>query len=105
MNRSYGIQVARLAGLPKAVVERAMQVLEQLTKQGITPARGKRRSIARAMPGPTEQLSLFAALGHPIVDQLRSLDITRITPLEALTVLHRWQEIARTEASQNSAEP
>jgi DNA mismatch repair protein MutS len=93
MNRSYGIQVARLAGLPKVVVERAIQVLEQLMQQGMTPARGKRRSILRAMPDPTEQLSLFAAPGHPIVDQLRGLDISRMTPLEALTTLHRWQEI------------
>jgi DNA mismatch repair protein MutS len=99
MNRSYGIQVARLAGLPRGVVERAMQVLDQLTKQGMTPGRGKRRGVARAMPGPTEQLSLFDAPGHPIVDQLRSLDITRLTPLDALTTLHRWQEMVRTENS------
>jgi DNA mismatch repair protein MutS len=97
MNRSYGIQVARLAGLPRVVVDRAMQVLDQLSKQGMTPARGKRRGIARAMPGPTEQLSLFDAPGHPIVDQLRSLDITRLTPLDALTTLHRWQEMVRAE--------
>jgi DNA mismatch repair protein MutS len=100
MNRSYGIQVARLAGLPRVVMERAMQVLDQLTKQGMTPARGKRRSLLRAMQDPTEQLSLFAAAGHPIVDQLRSLEITRMTPLEALTTLHRWQEML----GKNSAE-
>ena len=97
MNRSYGIQVARLAGLPRVVVDRAMQVLDQLTKQGMTPARGKRRGVARALPGPTEQLSLFDAPGHPIVDQLRSLDITRLTPLDALTTLHRLQEMVRAE--------
>jgi DNA mismatch repair protein MutS len=93
MNRSYGLQVARLAGLPKAVVERAMQVLEQLATQGTTPTRGKRRSVPRAAQEPTVQLSLFEAPGHPIVDQLRSLDIARLTPLDALTTLHRWQEM------------
>jgi DNA mismatch repair protein MutS len=93
VNRSYGIQVARLAGLPAAVVERAMQVLDQLTKQGTTPTRGKRRSSVHAPQEPSAQLSLFEAPGHPILDQLRGLDVTRLTPIEALTMLHRWQEM------------
>jgi DNA mismatch repair protein MutS len=93
VNRSYGIQVARLAGLPTAVVERAMQVLDQLTKQGTTPTRGKRRSSVPARQQPSAQLSLFEAPGHRLLDQLRSLDVTRLTPLEALTTLHRWQEM------------
>jgi DNA mismatch repair protein MutS len=97
VNRSYGIQVARLAGLPTAVVERARQVLDQLTKQGTTPARGKHRTPLHAMPKPTEQLSLLEAPGHPLVDELRGLDITRMTPLEALTKLHRWQETLNSD--------
>jgi DNA mismatch repair protein MutS len=100
MNRSYGIQVARLAGLPNVVVDRAMQVLDQLATQGTTPTRGKRRSVPRAVQTPTAQLSLFEVPGHPIVDQLRSLDIARLTPLDALTTLHRWQEML----GKNSAE-
>jgi DNA mismatch repair protein MutS len=93
VNRSYGIQVARLAGLPPAVVERAMQVLDQLTQQGMTPTRGKRRSGVQTRQEASAQLSLFEAPGHPLLDQLRSLDITRLTPIEALTMLHRWQEM------------
>jgi DNA mismatch repair protein MutS len=93
VNRSYGIQVARLAGLPSAVVERATQVLDQLSKQGTTPTRGKRRSSMHALPEPSAQLSLFEMPGHPLLDQLKSLDITRLTPIEALTMLHRWQEM------------
>jgi DNA mismatch repair protein MutS len=100
MNRSYGIQVARLAGLPSAVVERAMQVLDQLTTQATTPTRGRRRSGLQAKPAPSEQLTLFETPGHPIVEQLRGLDITRLTPIDALTMLHRWQEII----GKNSAE-
>ena len=99
VNRSYGIQVARLAGLPSAVVERAMQVLDQLTKQGTTPTRGKRRSSIHALPEPSAQLSLFEMPGHPILDQLRGLDITRLTPIEALTILHRWQEMINSPES------
>jgi DNA mismatch repair protein MutS len=96
VNRSYGIQVARLAGLPGAVVERAMQVLDQLTKQGTTPTRGKRRSSAPAPQEPSVQLSLFEVPERPILDQLRGLDITRLTPIEALTTLHRWQEMVNS---------
>ena len=92
VNRSYGIQVARLAGLPTPVVARAMQVLDQLTKQGTTPTRGRRRGSLQALPDPSAQLSLFEMPGHPILDQLRSLDLTRLTPIEALTTLHQWQE-------------
>jgi DNA mismatch repair protein MutS len=102
MNRSYGVQVARLAGLPTAVVERAMQVLDRLSKQGSTPGRGRRRSVTRAMAGPTEQLALFEPADHPFVDQLRDLDIARITPLDALTLLHRWQEMLHDRESTDS---
>jgi len=100
MNRSYGIQVARLAGLPQVVVRRANQVLEQLTHHGSTPARGKRRRAMLVRSNPPEQLSLFGASTHPILEELHRLDLTRLTPLEALTTLHRWQEALR----QNSAE-
>jgi DNA mismatch repair protein MutS len=93
VNRSYGIQVARLAGLPATVVTRATQVLDQLTKQGTPSPRGKRRSGMPALQGPSPQLPLFDEPGHPIIDRLRSLDITRLTPLEALTTLHQWQEM------------
>jgi DNA mismatch repair protein MutS len=96
MNRSYGIQVARLAGLPKAVVERAMQVLDQLTTQGTSHTRGNRRSTLHRMQESTAQLALFDTAEHPLIDQLRSLDLMRMTPIEALTTLHRWQEILKS---------
>ncbi len=99
VNRSYGIQVARLAGLPAAVVERASQVLDQLTKRGTLPPRGKRRGSIHILPEPSAQLQLFEMAGHPIIDQLRSLDITRLTPIEALTTLHRWQEMINNPES------
>lgn len=97
MNRSYGIQVARLAGLPRIVVERATQVLDQLTQQGTLPTRGKRRSAPLPIRAEIPQLSLFGTVRHPILDQLQSIDITRMTPLDALTTLHRLQEMLREE--------
>ncbi len=97
VNRSYGIQVARLAGLPQAVVERATQLLTQLTRQGTTPTRGKRRTVPPLVRGEAEQLSLFGMARHPVLDQLQTLDVTRMTPLEALTTLHHLQEMLQTE--------
>jgi DNA mismatch repair protein MutS len=102
MNRSYGVQVARLAGLPAVVVERAMQVLDRLSQQGSTPGRGRRRGVTRATVGPAEQLALFESPGHPFVDQLRNLDVTRLTPIDALTLLHHWQETLHDRESTNS---
>ena len=99
VNRSYGIQVARLAGLPAAVVERASQVLDQLTKRGTLPPRGRRRGSVHILAGSSAQLPLFEMQGHSIIDQLRSLDITRVTPIEALTTLHRWQEMINNPGS------
>lgn len=97
VNRSYGIQVARLAGLPQIVVGRATQVLTQLAQDGAASGRGKRRGMMVALMHPPEQLALFGAPTHPIVDELQRLDIARLTPLEALTTLHRWQGMVRTE--------
>lgn len=97
VNRSYGIQVARLAGLPKVVLERAAQVLNQLMTQGMTPRRGKRRDATLPAPGEKAQLSLFGPARHPILEQLSTMDVIRMTPLEALTALQRWQEMLKED--------
>jgi DNA mismatch repair protein MutS len=101
-NRSYGIQVARLAGLPPAVIERAAQLLAQLTEQGTAATRGKRRRTTSAPAPPPEQLSLFEPVNDPICAALQRLDLARMTPLEALTTLHRWQELLRSGASRQA---
>jgi DNA mismatch repair protein MutS len=97
MNRSYGIQVARLAGLPQAVIERAQLVLEQLTTHEVSAGRRHRRGGRLAPREPAEQLALFEAPRHALLDQLRALDIARMTPLEALTMLSQWQDMLRAE--------
>ena len=61
--------------------------------------RGKRRGSIHILPEPSVQLPLFEMRGHPIIDQLRGLDITRLTPIEALTTLHRWQEMINNPES------
>jgi DNA mismatch repair protein MutS len=88
-DRSYGIQVARLAGLPASVVSRARQILDGLEQDEL--ARGGRPTVTGGAKGPVQQLGLFAAPSPPddrIAGRLRELDLDRLTPLEALTLLH-----------------
>jgi DNA mismatch repair protein MutS len=89
-DRSYGVHVAELAGLPKAVVQRAREVLRELEADS---------GANRALSAP--QLSLFAST--PPDDGLRrdlaSLDVDAMTPLEALTRLFELRELAREGTS------
>jgi DNA mismatch repair protein MutS len=88
-DRSYGIQVARLAGLPAPVVTRAREILEALERDELS--RGGRPSLTAGSPTAAHgQLGLFHSPSpedHPAVKRLRGIDIDRLTPLEALTLL------------------
>jgi len=84
--RSYGIQVARLAGLPPAVVERAKEVLHTLEREDLGTHVGPSQGAA-AKVAPSVQLHLFDAAPHPAVEQLKELDIESMTPLQALQLL------------------
>lgn len=91
-DKSYGIHVAQLAGVPAPVLERARVILRQLesdhtddTGRTKIPARTTRRQ-------KTRQLTLFEPPPHPVVDELRQLNVNELTPLAALQELHRLQE-------------
>jgi DNA mismatch repair protein MutS len=83
-DRSYGIQVARLAGLPRSVITRAKALLSQL-EVGDLLGRGEPKR-----EGPT-QLGLFSPLPHPVIEELTKLNLEGMTPLQALTLLAEWQ--------------
>lgn len=93
-NRSYGVHVARMAGLPTAVIDRAEEILIDLEESGAAgPARlldetknGRKRPQAR-------QVTLFADI-HPTVEALRKLDVNGLTPLDALNRLYELQKLA-----------
>jgi DNA mismatch repair protein MutS len=92
-DRSYGIQVARLAGLPPAVIERAKRILGDLESE--------RAELSAALaPGPPRpeaaQLGLFPTALDPILKELAQLDVGSLTPLRALNLLAAWQEEVRT---------
>ena len=114
-DRSYGIQVARLAGLPVAVIERAKEVLHSLEQEdlgrdmsavaaGTDPSAGGRSALQSATEpvsprrssvrhiAPTVQLSLFESTPHPVVEELLKLELDTLTPVEALMILKRLQD-------------
>ena len=87
-DRSYGVEVARLAGLPEPVVERARQILDELEAQAA--ANG-------AAPPSAVQLGLFGdGLPHPAVERLRVLKVDELTPLQALNLLADLAKSARS---------
>ncbi len=94
-DKSYGIHVAQLAGLPQAVVRRAREILADLESGRSGERQRRRAAIAREMP-VTVQLTLFGP-PHPVVERLRSLELDAMTPLEALTVLYELQRLARDD--------
>ena len=94
-DRSYGIQVARLAGLPPEVLERAKQVLWSLQERnGVGSVDFAPAPRPRSTP-PADQLALFGGVPDPLVEELRSIDVDRMTPLEALSRLAELQRRAR----------
>lgn len=91
-DKSYGIQVARLAGLPDAVIHRAREVLDELERGGRNGGglpEGSARVTART---ERMQLTLFEAEEHPVIGLLRGLDLSAMTPIEALTALYEIQK-------------
>jgi DNA mismatch repair protein MutS len=108
-DRSYGIEVGGLAGLPDGVIARAREVLQQLEAEQL--AGGGRRAGARGgatgggggtarPPAPPEQLALFGApQPHPVVDRLKTVDPNATTPLQALTLLAQLVEEAKRPVS------
>jgi len=96
-NRSYGIQVARLAGVPLAVIRRAKKILYNI-EQGEYDSIGSPwliREEENVTRGPV-QLDLFHKPGNPVLDKLSKADISRMTPLEALNFLNELQEKLKT---------
>jgi DNA mismatch repair protein MutS len=112
-DQSYGIHVARLAGLPQAVIDRANQILEVLEQHNLSIEAGEanpsfskmapraprpRRRISRStFKGDALQLALFTPKTHPVVEEIRAVDINHMTPMDALNFLYHLK--AKAESS------
>jgi DNA mismatch repair protein MutS len=82
-DRSYGIHVGQLAGLPKPVVARAQEILRQLEASS--------GSAVKINPQAAKQVALFPET-NPLVDELKKIDINELSPMEALNKLYEWQK-------------
>ncbi len=89
-SKSYGIEVAKLAGLPAAVTERAKHVLRQHEKQ-------ERQSVQAETAAEPMQLTMFTPLSQRIVDRIDAVDVNALTPLQALNLLEELQQELKTK--------
>jgi len=87
-SKSYGIEVARLAGLPAAVIERARHLLRQHEKQ-------ERQSVQVETAAEPVQLTIFTPLSQRIVDRIEATEVNSLTPLQALNLLEELQQELR----------
>ncbi len=97
-DKSYGIHVARLAGVPREVLERSKEILAQLEEEHLD-ATG-RAKIAQHVDTPKSaeiQLTLFGQADHPLLDELRKIDLSATTPLAAMQLIEQWQEALAKE--------
>ena len=93
-DKSYGIQVAKLAGLPSRVMKRAEVILQELERDHfVQPSKEQ-----KAPPQSSKAESLFAS---QLAEELLKLDVTTLTPIEAMNALYRLQEQARKESGIN----
>jgi DNA mismatch repair protein MutS len=97
-DKSYGIHVARLAGVPRPVIERSKEILAQLEDEHLD-AEGQAKIARRSRSGKRAgvQLTLFSPIDHPLLDDVRRLDLNNITPLAALQLVKQWQETLAAE--------
>lgn len=98
-DKSYGIHVAQLAGLPKKAIERAQELLLELERKHPQPQSIGNKVVEKVAEAavPSSPTSLFAS---SLVDEVLSLDVMTITPLEALNILYNLQKQAKQESGQ-----
>ncbi|UCG78791.1 MAG: DNA mismatch repair protein MutS [Nitrospirota bacterium] len=95
-DKSYGIQVARLAGLPDSVLDRAKDVLNNLEKDELSDS-GEAKFAGRKGKKRSVQMDLFGIQGHPVISELQKIDLDKISPKEARDILLKLRKIADSQ--------
>ncbi len=93
-DRSYGIHVAQLAGIPKTVSQRAKEILEQLESDHVNHRGDSKITHPKRKKDSPVQLTLFDFGTHPVIEKLQRLNVQATTPIEALQLLGQWQKEA-----------
>jgi DNA mismatch repair protein MutS len=91
-DRSYGIHVAQIAGIPKVVISRANEILEEL--EGNADFQEKKTRVRDAFSGGV-QLSFLGPETHPLIEEIKALDVDSLSPLEALNKLYELKQKAQ----------
>ncbi len=95
-NRSYGIQVAKLAGIPDEVIKRAAEILQNLEKDEIdtlgSPKISRSKKVKRKSAANAAQLEMFSSGSTELNRELQGIKIEEITPIEALNILNNWKK-------------
>ena len=91
-DESYGVEVAKLAGLPESVIERAKKILSDLESDN--PQKKPKRKTARQKEQDTEQMTLLRE-ESPVEKRLRSIDINQLTPMESMNILFELIKLAK----------
>jgi DNA mismatch repair protein MutS len=115
-DKSYGIHVAQLAGVPRSVNDRAREVLAWLEAQHHAADGQADRSRPAGLPGASSgrpdhpsgqwQLALFGTADHPLLDEIRQVNVDQLTPVDALATLHAWQRrLAEEDAGTGKRRP
>jgi DNA mismatch repair protein MutS len=94
-DKSYGVHVAQLAGIPRPVIHRAQEILEELEHRG--DAKARRKAMRDITMPAAWQMTLFASEPHPLIEELKTLAIDELTPIEAISKLYELQQRARKE--------
>ena len=94
-DRSYGIHVAQLAGIPHPVIHRAEEILEELERKG--DAKMRRKAMQDIKMPVAWQMTLLASEPHPLVEEIKQLAIDELTPIEAISKLYELQQKASKE--------
>jgi len=94
-DRSYGVEVARLAGLPSEVIDRAGEILKELESNG-TGSRAVSKGAKIKARTETLQMTLFESEKHPVIEELEKLDTSVMSPIEAMNKLYELQKRAKS---------
>ncbi|GCE20220.1 DNA mismatch repair protein MutS [Dictyobacter kobayashii] len=95
-DRSYGIHVAQLAGIPRPVIHRAQEILEELERKG--DAKNRRKAMRDITMPVAWQMTLLAPETNPLVEEIKGLAIDELTPIEAISKLYELQQKARKDS-------
>ena len=101
-NRSYGIQVARLAGIPAMVIQRATRFLADIENKNLTLPNTQNQGRTSQEGQPLQvQLELFKGHDNMVIKEIQTLDTASMTPLEALNLLHSLQDKIKQQPFEN----